>query len=152
MGGDLISSSCPQNVGCNHSSILPCHSPLKLGFLACFLTLVDTHILHVAKGMGTLRFESQLKKEQSLWLWLCMWHLVTCGQGKDKRNVDGCEMIILKEIIRAWNIKSEAFSLYICTVLNWANPLLDNYAIPNLFFLVLHCRYVFLHLTSISVI
>ena len=65
--------------------------------------------------------------------------------GTGQEDVDGCEVIILKEIIRTWNLKSEAFSLYIDMYLIDPIPYwVNNYA-TLIYFLILHCRYIFLY-------
>ena len=100
-------AGCPCDTGCNRSSVQSCPCPI-VGFLGYLLTLVDTPILHVAKRKGTQQVERQVgEKEQSLWLWLSRWQLMTRWQGKDKRTVDGCEVIILNKILRAQKLKSQ---------------------------------------------
>lgn len=104
-------SRLPLNVGRNCSSVQSCPC-LIAGFLGCLLTLavgLPPHpILHVATRMGTQQVERQMsEKEQSLWLWLPRWQLMTCWQGKDERNVGRWEVIILNEILRVWKLKSK---------------------------------------------
>ena len=65
--------------------------------------------------------------------------------GTRQEDIDGCEVIILKEIIRTRNLKSEAFSLYMDMYLIDPIPSwVSNYA-TLIYFLILHCRYIFLH-------